>query len=167
MKASVIIPTKNPGDIFHEVLTMVLSQETDFPYEILVIDSGSTDGTIAYIKQHPTVRLHQIEPLEFGHGKTRNQAIAMTSGEFIAMLTHDVGRSSDEARAVYDDIIALIEAEVIRDQPIAPGHPNVTAAVSLAFGAVAQSHASHSSDRQAALLGAAHATFCTLLDELR
>lgn len=89
MKASVIIPTKNPGAIFREVLPMVLAQETDFPYELLVIDSGSRDGTIEFIKQHSMVKLHSIEPAEFGHGKTRNQAIAMTSGEFIAMLTHD------------------------------------------------------------------------------
>ena len=89
------------------------------------------------------------------------------AGCSIAMLTHDVGRSSPQARAAYDDIMAMIEAEVIRDQPIAAGHPNITAAVSLAFGAVAQSHASHSPDRQAALLASAHATFCTLLDQAR
>jgi rhamnosyltransferase len=90
MKASVIIPTKNPGAIFKRVLPMVLEQETPWDYEILVIDSGSTDGTIEYCKSFgDRVRLHQIKPEEFGHGKTRNLGIAMTSGEFAVMLTHD------------------------------------------------------------------------------
>lgn len=89
MKASVIIPTKNPGTIFKEVLPQVAKQKTDWEFEILVIDSGSHDGTVEYCKTFPKVRLHEIKPEEFGHGKTRNLGISMTSGEFVIMLTHD------------------------------------------------------------------------------
>lgn len=91
MKASVIIPTKNPGPHFQQVLTSVLSQSTDFDYEVLVIDSGSTDGTLEYVKDHvdPRVRLHRIEPAAFGHGRTRNLGISMTSGQYAVLITHD------------------------------------------------------------------------------
>ena len=89
MKASVVIPTKNPGAIFQRVLDAVETQETKWPYEILVIDSGSTDGTVDFIQSRKNVRLHQILSTEFGHGKTRNLGVSMTSGEFVAMLTHD------------------------------------------------------------------------------
>ncbi len=89
MKASVIIPTKNPGAIFERVLDAVLNQNTPWPYEVLVIDSGSSDGTIDLVKSYPNVALHEVPPTEFGHGKTRNLAISLCSGEYIAVITHD------------------------------------------------------------------------------
>src|SRR5690349_7580189 len=80
LKASVVIPTKNPGPIFRQVLAAVCSQETPFDYDVLVVDSGSTDGSVEFVREFadPRVRLMQIKPTEFGHGKTRNLAIANT-----------------------------------------------------------------------------------------
>ena len=89
MKASVIILTKNAGSHFAKVLEAVLNQETDWEYEVLVVDSGSTDGTVEYVMLNKGVRLHQIPAREFGHGKTRNLAVSLTTGEYTAMLTHD------------------------------------------------------------------------------
>ena len=74
MKASVVIPTKNPGQIFRDVLDRVLEQECPWDFEVLVIDSGSNDGTQDYARSKPGVRLHEITPEEFGHGRTRNLA---------------------------------------------------------------------------------------------
>lgn len=91
MKASVVIPTKNAGEHFREVLASVLSQSADFEYEVLVVDSGSSDGTVEYVRSihDPRLRLHTIEPSSFGHGKTRNLGVSMTSGEYVALITHD------------------------------------------------------------------------------
>jgi rhamnosyltransferase len=89
IKVSVIIPTKNAGPQLRHVLDGVLNQQIDWPLEVLVIDSGSTDNTINIVKSYASVRLIEIAPREFGHGKTRNFAIANTIGEFIAMLTQD------------------------------------------------------------------------------
>ena len=90
-KASVIIPTKNPGDIIKKVLPVALSQKADFAYEVLVIDSGSTDGTVEYLKgiKAPNFRLVEIPPADFGHGKTRNLGAELTDGDYILFLTHD------------------------------------------------------------------------------
>lgn len=89
MKASVIIPTKNPGRIFTDVLAIVRAQETAWPFEIIVVDSGSTDGTVEFIRRHDEIRLIEIPAAEFGHGRTRNLAISQARGEFCALLTHD------------------------------------------------------------------------------
>ncbi len=91
LKASVVIPTKNPGPIFRQVLAAVCSQETPFDYDVLVVDSGSTDGSVEFVREFadPRVRLLQIKPTEFGHGKTRNLAVANTTGEYAAVITHD------------------------------------------------------------------------------
>jgi len=85
----------------------------------------------------------------------------------IAMLTHDVARSSVEARQAYERVIGLIEAEVIRGQGIPAGDPPVTAAVTLAFGAVAQAKAAESTIRQQSVLAAAATVFFALLTEAR
>ena len=88
-KTSVIIPTKNAGPLFESVLGKVLQQETIWPFEVLVVDSGSSDGTLELVRKHPSVRLIEISSSDFGHGKTRNFAVANSSGEFIAMITQD------------------------------------------------------------------------------
>lgn len=89
MKASVIIPTKNAGLQFKAVIEAVLSQETPWDYDVLVVDSGSTDGTVEYVQSLDGVKLHQIPAKEFGHGKTRNLGVSLTTGEFAVMITHD------------------------------------------------------------------------------
>jgi len=96
-KASVIIPTKNPGRIFRAVLSSVCSQKTTFQFEILVIDSGSTDGTVDYVKSisDSRIRLCEIASSEFGHGRTRNLAVSLTTGQFAVFITHDACPVSD------------------------------------------------------------------------
>lgn len=88
-KATVLIPTKNGGEIFQKVLAQVINQKAPWPFEILVIDSGSSDGTVELCRQSKNVRLHTIEPQEFGHGRTRNLGVSMARGEFVALLTQD------------------------------------------------------------------------------
>lgn len=94
-KVSVIIPTKNPGAIFKEVLEAVLAQKSEWPFEVVVIDSGSKDGTVEYVKSYPAVKLLEIPSHEFGHGRSRNYAIAQSSGEFVAVITHDAKPATD------------------------------------------------------------------------
>lgn len=98
IKASIIIPTKNPGVQFKSVLNAVLNQTTSFEYEVLVIDSGSNDGTLEYLNTLNVVclRVHSIAPVSYGHGRTRNLAVSMTSGEFAVLITHDAKPVNDK-----------------------------------------------------------------------
>ncbi len=97
-KASIIIPTKNPGQLFRTVLSSVCSQKAAFRFEILIIDSGSTDGTVDYVKSitDTRVRLHEIVPSEFGHGRTRNLAVSLTTGQYAVLITHDACPASED-----------------------------------------------------------------------
>jgi rhamnosyltransferase len=89
MKVSVVIPAKNGGQLFKGVLEAVLGQHTPWPFEVIVVDSGSVDGTADYVRSLPDVKLIEISSADFGHGRTRNLAISHSKSEFIAMLTHD------------------------------------------------------------------------------
>ncbi len=89
-KASVIIPTFNGGKLFEQVLTRAASQLADFDYDILVIDSSSSDGTGEFAARFGgRVRCEVIPQSDFQHGRTRNRAIELTDGEIVAVLTQD------------------------------------------------------------------------------
>ncbi len=87
--ATVFIPTFNGAAYLDRLLTAVAAQEFSGDFEILVIDSGSTDATLDIIARHPQVRLVTIAPSEFGHGRTRNRAAELARGEYVAYLSHD------------------------------------------------------------------------------
>ncbi len=89
--ASVFLPAFNAGLQFKTVLERLTEQDTPFKYDILVIDSGSSDGTLDVIKSFKAknVRLQQIANKEFQHGRTRNLGIASTEGDYVALLTQD------------------------------------------------------------------------------
>ncbi|WP_374764424.1 rhamnosyltransferase WsaF family glycosyltransferase [Yunchengibacter salinarum] len=86
--ASVVIPTLNAGPVLDSVLDAVQAQEAPFAHDVLVIDSGSTDGTLDKVKSRG-IRLHQIHKADFNHGDTRNLGVELTDGDFVAFLTHD------------------------------------------------------------------------------
>lgn len=88
MDATIVIPTKNGGKLLDEVLTEIDNQKTQYSYEIVCVDSGSTDNTINIIKKHKCI-LKQIPKEEFGHGKTRNLGASLGTGEFIIFITQD------------------------------------------------------------------------------
>lgn len=94
MDVSIVIPTKNAGDRFKDVLRAVFDQKTDLEYEVICVDSGSTDDTVEVIKSFSCV-LSEIDPPEFGHGKTRNYGASLGSGEFIVFLTQDALPATD------------------------------------------------------------------------
>lgn len=62
-RASVIVPCRNERNFVCQFLDSVLAQDTQFPFEVIIADGMSTDGTLAllqeYQQQHPTIRVIQ------------------------------------------------------------------------------------------------------------
>ncbi len=88
MSVTVAIPVLNGGPRLGELLAAVGAQEVDRPVELLVIDSGSTDGSPALARGHGA-RVVEIAPAEFSHGGTRNRLMELAAGEHVAFLTQD------------------------------------------------------------------------------
>lgn len=88
-QVTLFVPTWNAGPEFPEILERMQHQELDRPYEIVVIDSGSQDGTLEFLQKQPGVRLLQIPNHEFNHGLTRNRGIEEAKGEIVVLATQD------------------------------------------------------------------------------
>ncbi|MBX3571397.1 MAG: glycosyltransferase family 2 protein [Mesorhizobium sp.] len=93
---SVIIPVKNGLPHFRRVLDMLRKQDLDAPFEVIVIDSGSSDGSKEAVPaDDPRFRIVEIEPSTFGHGRTRNLGVELSRGEYCAFLTHDAAPANE------------------------------------------------------------------------
>ena len=85
---SIIIPTKNAGSDFENVLEKIKNQKGIKTIEIIVIDSGSTDNTLR-IAENFGARIFQINPADFNHGLTRNYGAEKGTGEFVVFIVQD------------------------------------------------------------------------------
>lgn len=92
---SILIPVRNGGDELGRCLDAIARQRIDEEYEVVVVDSGSTDDTVAIAKAHGA-RVHTIPAEEFHHGRTRNLAVGHARGDILVWTTHDAYPESDQ-----------------------------------------------------------------------
>ncbi|AZO63876.1 MULTISPECIES: glycosyltransferase family 2 protein [unclassified Mesorhizobium] len=94
---SIIIPVKNGLPHIAEVYKMIKCQDADFEFEVIVIDSGSTDGSLDAVPlDDKRFRLIKIPSASFGHGRTRNFGVEVSHGELCVFLTHDAVPASSQ-----------------------------------------------------------------------
>lgn len=88
-RVSIILPTKNAGNLFQEVLRCLFACRGIEEAEIILIDSGSQDLTLDYTVRYPQIQVHRILSSEFGHGRTRNLAARLSKGDIMVYLVQD------------------------------------------------------------------------------
>jgi glycosyltransferase involved in cell wall biosynthesis len=94
VEASIIIPVRNRLKTIAEAITSALSQETDFAFNVIVVDNHSTDGTTTVISglagRHST--LNHIIPVrtDLGIGGCWNEALfSQACGRYAVQLDSD------------------------------------------------------------------------------
>ena len=85
---TVAIPVRDGGARLAEVLAAVRAQRTERAVELLVCDSGSTDGSVARARE-AGAHVLQIAPERFSHGSTRNLLMEQALTEHVVFLTQD------------------------------------------------------------------------------
>ncbi|MHB8689917.1 MAG: glycosyltransferase family 2 protein [Solirubrobacteraceae bacterium] len=95
---TVAIPVNDGGARLGETLEAVRSQrlpDAVAELELLVCDSGSSDGSVALARRYGATVI-EIAPQEFGHGRTRNLLASEAAGEHVAFLTQDSMPAADD-----------------------------------------------------------------------
>jgi glycosyltransferase involved in cell wall biosynthesis len=105
-----------------------VARQSVAPSQIVVVDSGSTDATLAIAERFP-VEITTIEPDRFSFGRALNQGCAMARGDVIVI-------ASAHVYPLYDSWIE----ELVR--------PFARPEVSLAYGRQVGDDESHYSERQ-------------------
>jgi glycosyltransferase involved in cell wall biosynthesis len=95
MWISVVIPTYNRLPILQKCLRALEAQQLDDPlegFEVVLVDDGSTDDTVAWIHAHaaalPHVRL--IQQSHGGPAQGRNRGVAEANGDVIVFIDSDL-----------------------------------------------------------------------------
>lgn len=91
IKISVVMPTYNRVDTLREVLPTLLNQ-TFHPqdYEILLCDSGSSDGTAEYVASLNVPQVRYLPGPNRGRSGARNRGIDQARGEIILFTDADI-----------------------------------------------------------------------------
>jgi rhamnosyltransferase len=90
---TVAIPVRNGGRLLEGVLAALARQTV--AHELLVCDSGSTDGSLRAVREHGA-RVIEIAPGQFSHGGTRNLLMGEARGARVALLTQDAEPADEQ-----------------------------------------------------------------------
>ncbi len=86
MKVSVVIPVYNGENYLEETIQSVLNQ-TEEPFEILVVDDGSTDSTPQIVQKYSKIKY--IHKKNGGVSSALNVGLREMKGDYFSWLSHD------------------------------------------------------------------------------
>jgi rhamnosyltransferase len=116
---TVALPVRNGMPSLEAVLDAVVRQRVDRDIELLVADSGSTDGTQECVRRHGGTVI-DVPPEEFSHGGTRDLLMRRASGDHVAFLTDDAVPASDRWLATMLEAFELAADVAIAYGPYVP-----------------------------------------------
>ena len=106
MSVSVIIPAYNAKDTIKNILD-AFSRQTKAPYEIIVVDSDSSDGTSGivneFIKGNTSLNISLLEEAKRGPSPARNKGATTAKGDILAFIDADEIPSADWIQLIEDE----------------------------------------------------------------
>ena len=122
-KVTVVIPNWN-GMPWLPGCLRALRQQTFTGFSTLIVDNGSTDGSVEYLrKEHPDIELVCL-PTNTGFAHAANVGIEKTSTPYVALLNTDTEADRDWLRCLVETMdraepeIAAVTSQMLRlDQP--------------------------------------------------
>jgi rhamnosyltransferase len=120
-KVSVGILTRNAGQLFHRVMDALHDQETPWPFEVVVLDSASKDGTDQYALERGA-RVEPYRPVKFRFGSARDRLFELCRGEVTVTISQDVIPATNTWLA--DLVRPILDGKAdatVGDQTVSPG----------------------------------------------
>lgn len=92
---TVAIPVRNGAPLLAETLAAVRAQRLSRPIELLIADSGSTDGSLE-LARDAGAQVIEVDQHEFSHGGTRSMLARSATGSHVAFLTQDAVPATED-----------------------------------------------------------------------
>ncbi|WP_334075769.1 MULTISPECIES: glycosyltransferase family 2 protein [Paenibacillus] len=86
---SIIIPTFNKKEMLLECLDSI-EAFTDYPYELIVVDNGSRDGTAEELRRRRGPLRLAVNQANLGFARAVNIGLMMAKGRYLVLLNNDV-----------------------------------------------------------------------------
>jgi glycosyltransferase involved in cell wall biosynthesis len=102
MKVSVILCVYNEEKYIGKAIDSILNQSLD-DFEFIVVNDGSTDSTLDIINSYNDNRIRLINQKNIGLGASRNKAMKLARGEYVAFLDGDDWFRSDALEIAYSE----------------------------------------------------------------
>ncbi|HLD92285.1 MAG TPA: glycosyltransferase family 2 protein [Patescibacteria group bacterium] len=92
IKLSIVIVNLNTVDLTEGCIKSIYKHKLNFPFEVLVTDNGSNDGSVEMLKKYD--KMYDNFTAIFndnntGYAKANNQGIRKSKGEYILLLNND------------------------------------------------------------------------------
>ena len=101
MKVSVIIVNYNTLHVLRPCLNSIIEQTAGIDYEIIVVDNGSTDGSIEALSGDNHVILIPTGE-NLGFGRANNKGLEQAKGDYIFFLNSDTLLKNNAVKMLYD-----------------------------------------------------------------
>jgi glycosyltransferase involved in cell wall biosynthesis len=85
---SIVTPSFNHGRLIRRAIDSVLGQQGDFDLEYFVVDGGSTDGTLAILREYEG-RLEWSSEADRGQADAINKGLRRSTGDIVGWLNSD------------------------------------------------------------------------------
>jgi glucosyl-dolichyl phosphate glucuronosyltransferase len=118
---SVVMSTRNRAGYLSESLSRLAAQQGDIPFEVIVIDNGSTDGTAALLEQwcRRDPRFRSAQEPQPGLSRGKNAGIRLARAPLL-LFTDDDMRVAPRWMASYHAFFAGRDGLVVCGGPIVP-----------------------------------------------
>lgn len=87
MNISIVLRTKNEGKFLGKSLDLIREQAYRPRPEVVVVDSGSSDDTLAIASRYDGLRVVEIAAEDFTYGRSLNAGVRASSGDVIVALS--------------------------------------------------------------------------------
>lgn len=110
---SIIVPVYNAQNFLKRCIESCLAQRTEFTFEVIAVDDGSIDDSLALLRNYDCdQRLIVIHQENRGHAGARNAALDVASGRYICFVDSDDFIPSDAVQRLMSRAVEL-DADIV------------------------------------------------------
>lgn len=86
---SIVIPIYNGALLLNRCLDSIFSQNTQYMYEVVLVDDGSTDNSVELIKARKEYNIVLFQQQNAGPAVARNKGVELSKGKYVAFMDAD------------------------------------------------------------------------------